>query len=259
MKMYLLYGLVATVLFGLAATVSLMFLSPPPKPTDPAKPAATAKGEHEPAGKSAEGGSMSSSGEKIRPVVKTPQSAEEVAQLLQSVRQRETAVKEKEEHQAERQHVVEMVLQDVKSERASLDDLRKGIATEMDALQKEREELNRAKELEEQKKSNTSREADQRKKDGMPDMNDPAYIKKQALVVESMSPEGAARFIEQLATTNKLDIAGKILGQMRESKAAKVLDSVSDPYLATTLAERIRPTKAPAPANPINSAGPPPQ
>lgn len=241
--MYLLYGLVATVLFGLAATISLMFLSPPAKPADAAaKAGATPKGEKDSAAKTAEGG-----GDKVRPLVKTPQTAEEMAQLLQNIRQREVAVKEKEEHQSLRQQQMEMVYQDMKGERSWQEDMRKQISEELDKVNKKLEEFNRGKELEEQKKSNTSRELDQRKKDGLPDMNDPAYIKKQAQVVENMSPEGAARFIEQLATTNKLDIAGKILGQMRERQAAKVLESVSDPYLATTLAERIRPNKTPAP------------
>jgi hypothetical protein len=250
--MYLLYGLTATVLFGLAATISLLFLTPPPPP-EKGHDAARSGSAHsaEPAAKTAEGG-----GERLRPLVKTPQSGEDVAQLLQNIRQREVAVKDKEEHQVQKQQQMEMVYQDIKSERSAFDDLRRQISEEKGELMKLLEDFNHAKAVEDQKRANTSRDANQRLKNGLPDMNDPAYIKKQALVMESMSPEGAARFIEQLATTNKLDVAGKILGQMRERQAAKVLESVSDPALAASLTERIRPNKAPA----FNTdAVPPPQ
>jgi flagellar motility protein MotE (MotC chaperone) len=240
-KMYLLYGLTATVLFALAATVSLMFLAPPNKSAEPSKSGSSKASE----GKGSEG----EAAPKLRPLVPTKASQEDMAQLLTSLRQRESALKEKEGYLGQRQQQMELVLQDVKSERGSMDDLRKQIKEELTEVTRKLEELNHGKDLAvEQHKQLEKARDDLGNKQREIDQNEEKNIKRLAALYESMSPEGAARYFEQLANSGKLDTAVRILAQMRDRQAAKVLDVFSDASLAAQITEKIRGLRQPMPA-----------
>ncbi len=254
-KMYLLYGLTATLLFALAATVSLMFMSPPNKSAEPVK-AGSAKVPERKGGEGADP-------DKMCPLVRSKASPEELAQLLQSLRQRESTLKEKEGFLNQRQQQMEMVYQDIKSERSSSDAYHKQISEELRELTRKLEEVDRTKETADLKQQQLNRKAEEfntnRQKES--DANEQANIKRLTALYESMSPEGAARYFEQLSNSGKLDTAVKILAQMRERQAAKVLDALTDASLAAQFTERLRLLERPglgaAPNQPLSS--PPPQ
>ena len=52
---------------------------------------------------------------------------------------------------------------------------------------------------------------------------------KMAAVYDAMPPENPAKIMQQLADTGKMETAVKLLSQMKETKAAKVLAEMSDP------------------------------
>ena len=82
-------------------------------------------------------------------------------------------------------------------------------------------------------------------------------IEKIAAMYDAMTPEAAAPIIKQMADTGRLEMAAKILAQMKERNAARVLEAMGDPALALQVLEKVRgiraataataPTPAPAP------------
>ena len=66
---------------------------------------------------------------------------------------------------------------------------------------------------------------------------------KMAAVYDAMPPENAAKIMQQLADTGKMETAVKLLSQMKETKAAKVLAEMSDPALAAQMTEKVRGVK----------------
>jgi flagellar motility protein MotE (MotC chaperone) len=75
-------------------------------------------------------------------------------------------------------------------------------------------------------------------------------IEKIAAMYDAMTPEAAAPILKQMADTGRLDMAAKVLAQMKDRKAASVLEAMNDPALALQILERIRAlraTTAPAP------------
>jgi flagellar motility protein MotE (MotC chaperone) len=75
-------------------------------------------------------------------------------------------------------------------------------------------------------------------------------IDKLATVYDSLAPESAAPLLKEMAEKGQLDMAAKILFQMKERNAARVLEAMNDPSLEFQIVSRIRTLKAPAPVVP---------
>ncbi len=254
MKKLLLYGLAATALFALSATVSLYLLPGKPVAADSSK-AGAAKTSESP-GKSGE----TEPAEKLRPLVKsaTPDT-EQTAQLLQALRDREKAVKEKEDQTSQRRKQMELVYQDIRGERAVLDDLRKQISEELHEVGKKLVEVDKKSgDLDKQKQTVGKDIADLQKRQLDLVATEQKNIDKLAKVYESMAPESAARIIQQMSDTGRLDTAVKVLSLMKERQAAGILDQLTDPGLAGQITEKIRLIKRNPAASNISSTVAPP-
>ena len=72
-------------------------------------------------------------------------------------------------------------------------------------------------------------------------------VQKMAEMINSMESGSAAKILQQLADTGKMDTAVKLLRMMKDRQAAKVLAEMSDPALAAQLLARMQEVK-PIPA-----------
>lgn len=79
-----------------------------------------------------------------------------------------------------------------------------------------------------------------------PDPNEKKNLDRLAVMIEAMPPETAAKLIQEMADGGKMDTAVKVLAQMRERAAGKVLAEIQDRTLAAQLVNRMLELKKPA-------------
>jgi flagellar motility protein MotE (MotC chaperone) len=82
------------------------------------------------------------------------------------------------------------------------------------------------------------------------DAGEKKNIEKIATMYDAMSPESAAPTLKEMAEKGKLDMAAKILAQMKERNAARVLEAMNDPALAFQILNRMREIRGVAPLGP---------
>lgn len=166
---------------------------------------------------------------------------EEIARMTSELRTRLSAVREREEQLAARKKQFDMIQEDIRGERTALDELRTQVKNEMEALneaiqgiEKQRGSLDE----ERQKISKNTQEMEDKLVKLQKDEQD--NLKKMSGMYNSMSPESAAKILQNLADTGKLDTAVKVLGQMQERQAAKVLAELTDAGLAAQMIEKLK-------------------
>jgi flagellar motility protein MotE (MotC chaperone) len=167
-------------------------------------------------------------------------SVEETVQLASSLRDRAALVREREYNLNARQKQLEMVIEDIRSERAAIDELRR----QLDDILKVGEE-----QMADVERRRTELEIKQQNIDGrVTEMagQEKDNIKKMGSVYDNMAPESAAKIIQQMADSGTMDTAVKLLAVMKERQAAKVLAEMPDPSLAAQLSERLKDLKRPA-------------
>jgi flagellar motility protein MotE (MotC chaperone) len=164
---------------------------------------------------------------------------EETVQLASSLRDRAATVRERETQLVARQKQLELVYEDIRSERAAMDELRKQIGDELKAAEEQMTEVEHQRaelELKQQTMEGRVTEMDGREKDN---------IKRMGGVYDNMAPESAAKILQQMADSGTMDTAVKLLAVMKERQAAKVLAEMADPSLAAQLSERLKGLKRP--------------
>lgn len=258
MKKLLLIGVIAVVLFGTSAGVSwyLRHLQ------DGKSEHETTALEAEPGHKSppAHGAATVAHGETAAPAsgpapspslptaVRAPYNpeAESAVQIATSLKQRMDAIHVREEHLSNRQKNLELIFENIRTERAAIDEKRKEVSNLMKAVQEKMATLDtKVNELADQRQQ-TSKEATELKKN-QTDYNglEKDRIKQVASMYDSMEPASAAKILQTLADTGNMETAVKILGTMRERQAAKVLSELTDPGLAAQLLDKLKGLKKP--------------
>lgn len=175
---------------------------------------------------------------------------EEIARMTNELRTRLAAVKEREEQLAARKKQIDMIQEDIRGERTALDDLRTQVKNEMEALNEAIQGIEKQRgslDDERQKISKNTQEMEDKLVKLQKDEQD--NLKKMSGMYNSMSPESAAKILQNLADTGKLDTAVKVLGQMQERQAAKVLAELTDAGLAAQMIEKLKSLRR-IPANP---------
>ncbi|HZU34857.1 MAG TPA: hypothetical protein VFA18_03050 [Gemmataceae bacterium] len=238
MKNVLVFGLVGTLLFATSASISLYLNRKVGDGEAPVKEAKTKEGAK--ASKSRE---ESVSEDDRRPVIRTSVTpeTENVAVLAKSLEERRRALKEREEVLSARQKQLELVYQDIRSERADLDELRKKIAEELKEVSKKLSSVEgRFGELEQQRSAVNKNLTDLEKRQTELQGTERKNINRMADTFNSMQADQAARILQQMADSGSLDTAVKLLGEMKERQAAKVLAEFSDASLAAQLLDKLR-------------------
>ena len=166
--------------------------------------------------------------------------ADEAVQLASNLRERLATVKERELQLAARQKQLQLIYNDIRSERSAVDELRKQVGEELKAVKEKMDAAERKKvEIEQQKQELTDKGTQMQKSVMEIEENERRNIDKMAKMYQGMEPESAARVLQQMADTGKMETAVKVLGQMQERQAAKVL-SVLPEALAAQLLEKMK-------------------
>jgi flagellar motility protein MotE (MotC chaperone) len=166
---------------------------------------------------------------------------EEIARMTSELRSRLASVREREEQLTAQKKMIELIQKDIRGERIALDELRSQIKSELEALNKAVEGVEKQGsnlDEERQKISKATQEMEARIVQLPEEEQD--NLKKMSGMYNSMSPEVAAKILQNLADTGKMDTAVKVLGQMEENQAAKVLAELTDAGLAAQLDEKLK-------------------
>jgi flagellar motility protein MotE (MotC chaperone) len=181
----------------------------------------------------------------VRPSYNT--GAEEVVQLANSYRERLATVRERETQLMARQKQMELVHQDIRGERAAVDELRKQVAEELNAVKELQAQLKKKEgEVDEQQQKTAAEIKEMEQRGTKLEMVETSNVQKMAEMINNMPAESAARILQQMADSGKMDTAVKLMGQMKERQAAKILAEFSDPSLAAQLLEKLKDLKRPA-------------
>ncbi|MCS7271043.1 MAG: hypothetical protein NZ703_08155 [Gemmataceae bacterium] len=143
-----------------------------------------------------------------------------------------TALREREAQLERRLQQVQIVLRDLQEERERFDALVRQLGNEIKSVTKRLEQL-------------SALEAEAGRKRQEPDENDRKNVDRLAAMFDSMEGEAAASVIKQMADSGRMELAARILAQMKERNAARILTEMNDPALATQLVERVRAIKFP--------------
>jgi flagellar motility protein MotE (MotC chaperone) len=239
MKKLIAVGVLGLLLFGGSAALSwYMGGTATPEKADSTKAVAARTGTAAArGGKARSKATPSTDSLTERTVVRPPYTvgADEAVRLAASLRERLSVVREKETQLETRQQQLELVYEDIRGERGAIDGLRKQLGDELKAIETkmtaaEHVQTDSVHKVNELQKNLVELE-------GVEQTN----IKKMADMYDSMDPESAAKILEQLANTAKMDTAVKLLAQMKERQAAKVLAALpAESGLAAQLLEKLK-------------------
>ncbi|HWG43756.1 MAG TPA: hypothetical protein VN688_13290 [Gemmataceae bacterium] len=246
MKKLLIIGVTSLILFGVSASASYFWqqkqksehgsemtekIDIKPKetskrPTTPTPPATASHGDSAPRAA-------------VRPAYNG--GTEEIARMTSELRTRLAAVREREEQLSARKKQIELIQEDIRGERSALDEMRTQVKNEMEALndaiqgvEKQRSNLDD----ERQKITKNTQEMESRVLQLQKE--EQVNLKKMSGMYNSMAPESAAKILQNLADTGKMDTAVKVLSLMQERQAAKVLAELTDAGLAAQLVEKLK-------------------
>jgi flagellar motility protein MotE (MotC chaperone) len=170
--------------------------------------------------------------------------AEETTQLAANLRDRLTAVKEKESQLEDRQKHLELIYQDIRTERSAIEDLRRQAADELRLVDQKIAAVQQKRETSDPapippprataESTSISQEVTAAEQDNFRKMGD---------LLGGMAADSAAKILKQLSERGKLDTAAKLLANMSERQAAKVLSEIADLALAGQLVGRMNELK----------------
>jgi flagellar motility protein MotE (MotC chaperone) len=167
--------------------------------------------------------------------------AEEIARMTGELRSRLATVREREEQLAARKKMIELIQEDIRGERTALDELRTQIKNEIEALNEAVEGIEKQRgSLDEERQKISKNTQEMEAKIVQLQKEEQDNLKKMSGMYNSMDPEIAAKILQNLADTGKMDTAVKVLGQMQERQAAKVLAALTDAGLAAQLVEKLK-------------------
>jgi flagellar motility protein MotE (MotC chaperone) len=251
MKNLAILGLASLLLFAVAAGLS-MWLNKPPQQTaaDDGKDKDKDKD-----GKKAEKEKTAKGDDKVKP---DPAKPDDPSKLAGDVKLQQQDVKRREARIERRQAQEAMVLQDIYAQREELDRIQKQLSDEMKLLSARADELDAREKVtrDDKKKSPTdfANPTPTKPLTELADPNEQKNVQRLAVMFESMAPDTAAKIIQEMADKGKMDTAVKVLRQMRERQAGKLIAEIPDPSLAAQLAEKLRLLK-PAPVSGSPTAG----
>src|SRR5262249_17939596 len=139
-----------------------------------------------------------------------------------SLRDRLGTVREKEKKLADRERQLELIAKDIRGERTAIDELRKQVGEELKAVTEKMSAVERRQDEVRQQRQDMSKHVDEMQKrllelEGVEKKN----FDKMATMYDSMEPAAAAKIMQHLADSGKIETAVKLLGQMKERNAAK--------------------------------------
>lgn len=262
MKKLLIVGVTSLVLFVVSASASYFWQQKQKhSQTESAEHAAPLHKETARSGKPSSASTASGASESappraaVRPAFNA--GAEEIARMTNELRTRLAAVREREEQLTARKKQVDLVHEDIRGERAALDELRTQVKSELEALNDALQNVEKQRgTLDEERKQISKNNQEMETRVLQVQKEEQKNLQKMSGMYNSMSPESAARILQNLADTGKMDTAVKVLGSMQERKAAQVLAELGDAGLAAQLVEKLKGLRR-TPENPDGTSNKP--
>lgn len=264
MRMWITFGFTALLAFGLSATISYFWhqyrISTTEEGSLPSKRTEEMALEEEPRSIPKPGsvtkttaGATGSARPAVRPSY-SPE-AEEAAQLAQKYRDGLREVADQKKQLEARQKQLDLIFQDIRTERSSIEDLRRELSNQLKAAEEERTALDRKlQEIQEQQQVTTKKEKDLEKTLTSVQGTEEKNLKREAEIFGTMEPASAAKILQQMVKEDKLDTAVSLLGMMKERKAAQVLAELNDSSMATQLLEKLKRLKKATPPKPAGQS-----
>lgn len=243
MKFLVQIGLVAVTLFSVSAALSV-WLYQSKQPTEDA-----AKADEKTPPPKGKGKEPDRTEAKEPPEGKSPKSADPVTApgldptALATLRDREARLER-------RAAQLEIVVGDLRAERESLDALMRQATEELKAAA--------ARTAEAAVSPKTTADAAKAKSEA--EAAEAKHIATMVRLYEAMAPETAAPILRQMTDGGKLDTVARVLAQMKERQAARILGEFGDTSLAAQLLGRMRqlnPTPGSVPPGGLPPAGTP--
>jgi flagellar motility protein MotE (MotC chaperone) len=230
MKNFLILGLLAMFLFSVSAALSLWLNQSKPEQTAEKEKGREKKKDEETEKEKEKEKAGKEPKEEHKSIVPKPEEGHGAIDVGASLQQREEKLKY-------RAAQMDLVVRDLQVQREATDAALAKVLTELKNVGAETAKLDAlAKDLRDQR---VQFEAGEKKN-----------IEKIANMYDAMSPESAAPVLKEMVEKGKLDMAAKILAQMKERNAARVLEAMNDPSLETQLLARVRDLRAAAPVTP---------
>jgi flagellar motility protein MotE (MotC chaperone) len=183
----------------------------------------------------------------ILPVAVRPQamSVEEIVRYGLGLKNREQAIRNREEalQRTETQH--RLILADIEGEQKEIEGL---LAQARDQRMAADELLQRITAKKTELEAERLKAAEQSAAGGTADILDDeqqANLKDLTEVMQSMTPEGASEVLREFANNGKMDMAVHILANLEERRAAAILDSMEDKTLLGELVDKFTELKRP--------------
>ncbi len=195
-------------------------------------------------------GTSSAPSMELRAAVRPPPfnaDVESAAQLAANLRSQMEALKTREQQFTARQKSLDLICQDIRTERAAIDDLRKQLTDEIKGLADKVETLEKKSGDVDQKRKQLSEQKEELKQSVVKiEDSEKENVKRLATVYDAMDADAAAQHLQHMADTGKIDLAAKILNSMRERQAAKVLAQFPDRTTVVQILDRIKNVERPS-------------
>lgn len=182
---------------------------------------------------------------------KVPPSNDEVAKGLEE-KATKALLKAREDRLEKRQSQMELILQDIRLQRDETDKLNKQVAADVQKMLAQQADLDAQRKQDEVNLKKLPKAAGTNfgtgtplppKPSDLPDPNEKKNIEKMAVMFESMAPETAAKIAQQMADGGKMGTVVKVLLQMRERAAGRLIEQIPDPALAAQLLAEMQKVK----------------
>lgn len=230
MKNFLILGLLALLLFSVSAALSLWLNQS--KQTEASAEKDKDKDKDKALAKGPKGGDPKEAVEPRPAASKTPDGpaggAESAALNL----------REQQDKLVRRAAQVELVVRDLQSQREATEASLRQVLNELKNVSTETGKLDAL--ADDLKKKKVEFEAGEKKN-----------VDKIAAMYDAMTPEAAGPILKQMADSGRLELAAKILVQMKERNAARVLEALGDPALALQILEKMRGIRTATPPAPV--------
>jgi flagellar motility protein MotE (MotC chaperone) len=262
MSKFIVVGAVALVLFGLSAGASYFLKLQQEKARESGEGSAgapEAAGREAPAHSGgAEGGTRTSG---LGRPGHSPE-AEATVQMTAKLREQEENLRKREDQLRVRAKHLEIIAQDIRGEREAIDKLHKEISDEVkQAGDKVTSAEQRFEEMQDLKRENDKVVKEMKKSLTEVDAARQGGFRRAGDISDTMNPVEAAGIIQAMADADRIDTAALILANMKQRKAAEVLNQIPDKTLAAQLVEKIISLKQPgggSGGSPATGAGPEP-
>lgn len=248
MQRLLIVGLIAIVLFAASAATSLYLRQSSNSPEESPTAKKTSSGTS-----AAEDTQGTPSASPVKPAVRPPfnPQSDTTVQIAANLNKQTETLRARELALATRQKTLDLAYQDIRNERLVVDELRKKLTLELSAIEAKTTVVeNKVGEMEKERLRLSKEGRDLSDQRTVFEKGEQEQIKHMAGIYDAMAPASAAKLLEQMSNSGKLDTAVKVLAAMKERQAAKVIAEATDAAISGQWMEKLKNLRQPAPPAP---------